>query len=172
MYIYHICSATGIWPQDQGWLQDECYHYQGKHCLHMHLLKPVRVWADIATVEAPYNTGIRIWYMNVPKYISLLRESESGPTSRPRRPLTTLASSRWWVPTAQPRGCQVSGSTTERHSQFCAGCPQNRPNGLAIITEPPIRGPMPATAAASSSSTCGCGATAWGRSARSRYRRP
>ena len=59
---------------------------------------------------------------------------EFGPTSRPRRPLAT---SKWWVPTAQPKGRQVSGSTTltEQHIQSCAGCPRNWPNGLATTTE-------------------------------------
>ena len=31
------------------------YHDQGKKCLQIHLLKPARVWADIATAEAPGN---------------------------------------------------------------------------------------------------------------------
>ena len=57
MYIYHIYSATGTLPQDQGWPQDECYrhHYQARQCLDIHLLKPARFgwhWADIATAEA------------------------------------------------------------------------------------------------------------------------
>jgi hypothetical protein len=29
------------------------HHYQGRQCLDIHLLKPARVWVDIATDEAP-----------------------------------------------------------------------------------------------------------------------
>ena len=50
----------------------------------------------------------------------------------------SLATSRWWVPTAtQTKGRQASGSTTltEWYIPSCAGCPRNWPNGLATITE-------------------------------------
>ena len=51
--VYNIYSVTvtGKRPQDQGRPQEECY--QERKCLDIHLLKPARVLAEMATAEIP-----------------------------------------------------------------------------------------------------------------------
>ena len=52
----------------------------------------------------------------------------------------SLATSRWWVPTAtQTKGRQANGSTTltEQHIPSCGGCPRNCDNYGAALGIPP-----------------------------------
>ena len=64
--IYDICTYIIHVPRQAHGLKTKAgrkmsatrRNYQGKQCLDIHLLKPARVWADIATAEAPGNQQV------------------------------------------------------------------------------------------------------------------